>query len=224
MSQPYFVRDHRRAVANFIAALPFEQAMARSVGPKNLADLDQIAQIELSIIEEFGLADGCRLIDIGCGCGGLSAQLSPRFGDSITYLGTDVVPDLLAFARGRASKSYHFELVADCTIPAPDATADFVTLFSVFTHLRRRDIARYMTEAHRVLRPGGKLIFSYLELPRHAKIFAYTVAVTVLRRRKVENHFTSERIIKRWATESGFVVDAIMPGRIGQSVAVLLKS
>ena len=46
MSQPYFVRDHRRAVANFIAALPFEQAMSRSVGPKNLADLDQVAQIE----------------------------------------------------------------------------------------------------------------------------------------------------------------------------------
>jgi len=136
----------------------------------------------------------------------------------VTYLGTDVVPHLLAFARGRASKGYHFELVADCTIPAQDATADFVTLFSVFTHLRRRDIARYMAEAHRVLRHGGKLIFSYLELPRHAKIFAYTVAVTMLRVR------TSERIIKRWATESGFAVDAIMPGRIGQSVAVLLKS
>ena len=55
MSRPYFVRDHRRAVANFIAALPFEQAMARSVGPKNLADLDRIAQIDRRSLRNLAL-------------------------------------------------------------------------------------------------------------------------------------------------------------------------
>jgi predicted SAM-dependent methyltransferase len=95
--------------------------------------------------------------------------------------------------------------------------------FSVFTHLRRREAVQYVREAHRVLRSGGALIFSYIELPRHAKIFAYTIVMTLLGRLKVENHFASAQLIGRWAAEAGFAVQAIMPGRIGQSVAILQK-
>jgi 2-polyprenyl-3-methyl-5-hydroxy-6-metoxy-1,4-benzoquinol methylase len=141
----------------------------------------------------------------------------------VSYLGTDVVPELINYAKARAPEAYSFQLVTDCSIPALDGSADFVACFSVFTHLRQGEIVQYVREAHRVLRSGGKLIFSYLELPRHAKIFAYTVAMTLLGRLKVENHFASAHLIRRRAAEAGFAVQAIMPGHIGQSVAILQK-
>jgi ubiquinone/menaquinone biosynthesis C-methylase UbiE len=221
--KPYYVRDHRRAVANFLAALPREVAMARSVGPPDLGELARIAKIQLAVLEEYGFGTGKSLIDIGCGSGGLAQEISQRFAEAVSYLGTDIVPEVVSFARGRSCQAYRFALVEDCTIPAEAGTADFVTLFSVFTHLRRPDIRRYLNEAQRVLRPGGKLVFSYLEKRRHAKIFLYTIAMTVIGKRKIENHFTSPPEIERWAATSGFELQALLPGRIGQSIAVLRK-
>jgi ubiquinone/menaquinone biosynthesis C-methylase UbiE len=49
-------------------------------------------------------------------------------------------------------------------IPAPDASADYVTASSVFTHLLQPEIFLYIEDIHRVLRTGGSLFFSFLEL------------------------------------------------------------
>jgi ubiquinone/menaquinone biosynthesis C-methylase UbiE len=224
MGNPYFVRDHRKATRNFLAAFPLDQAMARSVGPHSVQEHDRIARVQLEMLQEFGLRTGHCLIDVGCGCGGLASQLAISYGPSISYLGTDVVPELIAFTRGRTPASYRLEVVTECRIPAAAESADFLTAFSVFTHLRRPHIDEYLRESFRVLRPGGKLVFSYLEPWRHWKILGYTVAVTLLHRRKIENHFTSEWAIRRWAERTRFAVERICPGRIGQSVAVLVRS
>lgn len=220
MSEPYFVRDHRHAVKRYIATRASEEAMALSVGG---GSFEGIGESELRLLIEQGLAEGRSLIDIGCGSGRLAVQVSKRFGDTVSYLGTDVVPEVLAYAKSRAPRGYRFELIAECAIPAGDESADFVTAFSVFTHLRPPDVARYLVEARRVLRSQGRLVFSYLELPRHAKIWIYTLLVTLLRRRKIENHFTSRRAIDSWAKELGFIVETIVPEFLGQSVAVLQK-
>ncbi len=74
-----------------------------------------------------------------------------------------------------------------------------------------------------MLRSGGKLLFSFLELPIHQREFFYTLAVTVLGRRKVQNHFLSRRAIRKWAKNLGFEVETIGLHPIGQSVAVLRK-
>lgn len=219
--QPHFVRDYRRVVANFLKAYPLDEAMALAVGG---GSYDDNGRIECDSLIDLGLHAGQSVIDIGCGSGRLSTQLSRRFGADIRYLGTDVVPDLLTYAKSKADPSYQFETTEGLYIPAPDAGADFVVAFSVFTHLKRRETEFYLSEARRVLRPGAKLLFSFLELPRHRREFAYTVAVTLLGRRKVQNHFLSRRGIRRWASKIGFAVETIGPHRIGQSVAILSKS
>jgi len=218
--EAYFVRGYQRHVASLIAAEPLDRAMANSVG----GDFETIGAIELAILIEAGLGENQTLIDIGCGSGRLSSQVTQMFADRITYIGTDIVPELLAYAKVKAAPSYNFHLVADSIIPAADVSAHFIVAFSVFTHLRQREIRNYLIDAHRVLRSGGKMVFSYFELLRHTKILAHSSVLTMLGRRpNVENHFASGRSIKRLAKASGLIVEALLPRRIGQSVAVLRK-
>jgi ubiquinone/menaquinone biosynthesis C-methylase UbiE len=218
--QAHFVRDYRRVVAQFIKAYPLDEAMARAVGG---GGYDDNGKIECDALIAAGLRSGHSVVDIGCGSGRLSTQLSQRFGASITYLGIDVVPELLDYARSKAIETYRFDLTEGLGIPAGDQSIDFVVAFSVFTHLKHRETEVYLREATRVLKRGGILLFSFLELPRHRREFAYTIAVTLLGRRKVQNHFLSRRLIGRWARSLGYSVEKIGPHPIGQSVAVLRR-
>jgi ubiquinone/menaquinone biosynthesis C-methylase UbiE len=218
--QPHFVRDYRRVVAKFTQAYPLAEAMDRSVGG---GGYENNGKIHCDSLIASGLQPGHFVVEIGCGSGRLSTQLSQRFGATIDYLGIDVVPALLDYARSKASESYRFHVTEGLDIPAADQSADFVVVFSVFTHLKHRETEVYLREATRVLKPGAILLFSFLELPRHRREFAYTIAVTLLGRRKVQNHFLSRRRIGRWARSLGFSVEKIGPHLVGQSVAVLRR-
>jgi ubiquinone/menaquinone biosynthesis C-methylase UbiE len=79
----------------------------------------------------------------------------------VDYLGTDVVPGFLAYAQERCP-GWRFDLVESLKIPAPDASADFVFFFSVLTHLSHQEGGFYLSEAKRVLRPGGKIVTSFI--------------------------------------------------------------
>jgi ubiquinone/menaquinone biosynthesis C-methylase UbiE len=81
------------------------------------------------------------------------------------YLGTDVVPELVSYARTRCAirNTWRFSLVNGLTIPQRDASADFIAFFSVFTHLARNECLAYLKEAKRVMKPDGKIVVSYLD-------------------------------------------------------------
>jgi ubiquinone/menaquinone biosynthesis C-methylase UbiE len=84
--------------------------MARSVGggDGNPGNFEAIGKIELSVLTEAGFRAGHGLIDIGCGSGRLTSQVSGSLGDAVSYLGTDVVPKLLTYAKERAPEAYNF--------------------------------------------------------------------------------------------------------------------
>src|SRR6266404_5405702 len=46
-------------------------------------------------------------------------------------------------------------------LPFPDGRYDFVFLTSVFTHMLEEDAERYITEISRVMKPGGKGLFTF---------------------------------------------------------------
>jgi SAM-dependent methyltransferase len=221
MTQPHFVRDYRRVVGKLIATHPIDEAMALAVGG---GDYENVGIGELEILIGLGLAGNHSIIDIDCGSGRLATQLTKRFAQTVRYRGFDIVPEVLVYAQQHSCGSYQFALTNGQTIPAPDRCADFVVAFSVFTHLRRREAAPYFHEAYRTLKPGGRLVFSFLELPYHATIFAYTIIMGLLGLRKVQNHFVSRRFISDLSAQCGFAVERYLsPDRLGQPVAVLRK-
>jgi ubiquinone/menaquinone biosynthesis C-methylase UbiE len=112
------------------------------------------------------------LIDVGCGPGRLARYLKGR--RDLAYLGTDVVPQLLDVARVECGRpDWSFKEVTGFQIPATDASADGVAIFSVFTNIYPEQSYLLTMEAARVLKPNGRLLISYMDIghERHQATF-----------------------------------------------------
>jgi SAM-dependent methyltransferase len=122
-----------------------------------------------------------RVLDIGCGPGRIAAQLTRQL-EAGSYEGFDIEPRSIRWCQGRISTrhpSFRFQL-ADIrnaqynptgsqeahaySFPYPDREFDLALAASLFTHMRPREIERYVSEAARVLKPGGRLLASYFLL------------------------------------------------------------
>ena len=146
MAEFHFVEDYERLVADLIAKHPIEEAMSLAVG----GYYDQIGQVEGHLLRWAGLANGMSVVDLGCGSGRLAHALGKAF--AINYLGVDIVQALLDYAATKSPTNYSFVLNRSLTLPADEKSADFVTAFSVFTHLLPSESYLYMEDARRVLK------------------------------------------------------------------------
>jgi SAM-dependent methyltransferase len=103
---------------------------------------------------------GLRGLDIGCGEGANTRKLA---GLGAHMQGIDIAPTFLRHAEASevANPLGISYLLADAAaLPFPDACFDFVTAFMSLMDLA--DLEQTLTEARRVLRPGGFLQFSIL--------------------------------------------------------------
>ncbi len=122
------------------------------------------------------VAPGERVVDVGCGTGALLEHLA---GAGRTLWGLDVSEQMLAEARRRpALREVGLERgAADATWPLPDGSVDVVFCLAVLEFVERLDAA--LDEAARVLRPGGRLLFTAEDLtdsegnPREARELRY---------------------------------------------------
>jgi ubiquinone/menaquinone biosynthesis C-methylase UbiE len=219
-SQPHFVERYERYVSDLLSRHTREDAMSMAVG----GGYDQIGSIEANILIRLGLRAGHSIIDLGCGSGRLATVLGHRMGDSIDYIGIDIVQALLDYAAGRAPLSYRFLLHRELSIPASAGSADFVVAFSVFTHLRGRETFAYIADARRTLRPGGAIVFSFLTLRHDWRIILRALPQPLLDRHLPYTTFTPRRTIKRWAQELDLILEQLIPPvELGQAIAVLRR-
>ena len=227
MAQFHFVEDYEKLVAHLVATHPIDEAMALAVGG---GPYDIIGRMEADILAAAGLAEGMRVIDLGCGSGRLAAALHER--GKFSYLGTDIIQSLLDYAKAKAP-TYRFLMHRELSIPEPDASADFVSAFSLFTHLLQPETFIYLREAARVLRPRGKVVFSFLEFedPVHWGMFEQAVEVTRAGKRDHLDMYLERETIDFWAGKLGLAVERYYPGtakwnghQLGQSLAVLARA
>ncbi|TAN61045.1 MAG: class I SAM-dependent methyltransferase [Magnetospirillum sp.] len=109
------------------------------------------------IVETLGL-DGKRVIDVGCGDGGLVRRLT-RLGAHV--LGVECSPRQLAKARA-AERVGDEEIVEGVgqNLPANDEETDLVIFFNSLHHIPIEYQAKAMAEAARVLKPDGEVYIS----------------------------------------------------------------
>jgi len=226
MAQFHFVEDYEKYVAKLIRDYPLDEAMSHAVG----GQYEIIGQIEAALLKQLGLANGMRLVDIGCGSGRLAAALHGNA--DISYVGIDVVQSLLDYATTKAP-SYEFLLHRELSIPQGDSSAHMVCAFSVFTHLLHHESYVYLEECLRILKPGGSVVFSFLEIaePAHWPVFMHTKKTTQEGTADHLNMFIERNAIAVWAANLGFTVDQYISAgcpvwkghALGQAVALLRK-
>lgn len=107
------------------------------------------------------IRDGDRLLDVGCGFGGTIASLNEHF-DRLDLTGVNIDGRQLARAgrivRPRADNRIQFVEADACALPFADGSVDVVLAVECVFHFPSR--ARFLAEACRVLRPGGRLALS----------------------------------------------------------------
>ncbi len=138
-------------------------ALRREVYGEDLGQTGwRTAAEQAEIAELLRLGPGVQLLDVACGAGGPSLDLAGRTGCAVT--GADVEAagiaqaDTQASARGLAGRA-RFR-VADCggRLPFADASADAVLCVDAINHLPDR--FGTLREWARLLRPGGRLLFT----------------------------------------------------------------
>lgn len=98
---------------------------------------------------------GDRVLDVGCGTGAfLAALTSDR--DDIAIAGVDLSDRMLAKARAKLGPQADLRRGDAEDLPFEDAAFDVATSISMFHYLR--DGPRALRAAHRVLRPGGRIV------------------------------------------------------------------
>ena len=175
-------------------------------------EFDAIGLLTRELLIHHGLRKDYYLIDVGCGSGRAAKPLSEYLTGK--YLGIDVVPELLEYARSIVARpDWRFEIASGLTIPEKDQQADMVCFFSVFTHLLHEESFVYLREAKRVLKPGGKIVFSFLDfrVAGHWSIFESNLEDVGVGAKPM-NVFMSVDMLRTWASHLDLEVETIKDG------------
>ncbi len=111
------------------------------------------------------LTGGERLLDIGCGAGVLAAALGRRFRE---VYGVDIAQAAVDAARANGVHAYRVDLDSE-PMPFEDSFFDSVTILSVLPYVY--DPVDVLRQAHRVLRPGGRLLVSAANMRTVGKLY-----------------------------------------------------
>ena len=106
---------------------------------------------------------GDRVVDVGCGTGDLAFACAQAGAREVT--GVDFAPQMLELARAKArghAAALSFALADATSLPFADRSLDVWCAAFVLRNIPQLDAA--LEEAHRVLRPGGRI--GVLDIPR----------------------------------------------------------
>ena len=97
-----------------------------------------------------------KYLDLGCGDGSFTVKVAQILGAKQVY-GVDIADEALNEAKNKAIKTARVDLNTD-RLPFRNGEFDVVSVFEVIEHLWNTD--NMISEAHRVLRPGGLFILT----------------------------------------------------------------
>ena len=141
------------------------------------------------LVEYGGLTPEDHVLDIGCGVGRVAMPLARFLTAEGGYVGFDISPRPIEGCRRRFARlrpDFRFECLdvrngdynasgaiaeTEVRFPCEDASIDLAFATSVFSHVRIDTIRRYLAEAARVLKPGGRIVFTaYTLIPARREV------------------------------------------------------
>jgi SAM-dependent methyltransferase len=118
-----------------------------------------LAPVSQALLAHAGPKPGMAVLEIGCGCGGLTAKLAENVGSSGRVLGVDISEEMLALAKGRLSA------YPQAGVMLADAAAHPFTPFadlaiSQFGVMFFGDPVQAFINISKAVKPGGRLVFA----------------------------------------------------------------
>ena len=110
------------------------------------------------VYDALGAQPGEAILDAGCGPGFYVSELLEQVGEGGSVTGVDVSPQMLGVAAKRSGgrPNVTFAEAAVTALPQRDESFDRAICVQVLEYVR--DVERAVSELHRVLRPGGRVV------------------------------------------------------------------
>lgn len=207
-SKTDFRKTHRSLFRQLRSTYTEDEAVRIAVG----GDFDAFGLLSREALRFHGLTPDGYLIDVGCGSGRLAKPLAEYLNGK--YLGIDVVPQLVNYARKLVARTdWRFEVAEGLVIPEADQQADMICFFSVLTHLLHEESFVYLREARRVVKPGGKIVVSFLDfrIASHWDFFESNIRDIGVGSQPM-NVFLYPDILREWAKRLELEIEAIHDG------------
>ena len=188
-------------------------------GTADEAELDRSGHSSaLDIAREVGLTSNDRVLEIGCGVARIGQRIASMCKQ---WVGADVSVNMLrhakaACAAASATNVDFFHLNGTDLAGIPDSSFDVVYCTAVFMHLEEWDRYRYVREAHRVLKPGGRIYFDNMSLISDEGWRQFDALVRydpAARPPNISKASTPEEL-RTYATRAGFTDINVRPGEV----------
>jgi cyclopropane-fatty-acyl-phospholipid synthase len=131
-------------------------------------DQGQTNKYEL-VCRKLGLEPGMRLLDVGCGWGGMALHAARQYG--VDVVGVTVSRRQAELARQRVSEASLDHLVDIRLQDYRDVTGDFDAISSIgmFEHVGMRRVKEYFGHLRGLTRDGGRLLNHAINQPQSGK-------------------------------------------------------
>jgi SAM-dependent methyltransferase len=172
-SLPFWCRREEPTTHHFGYDIPTRLMNLTGGGPATFdaSSLNHLATLQ----EHTPIAPDHAVLEIGCGIGRAAIQIASILGPNGSYVGIDIIKESIDWctanigARHPNFRFVHYD-VADqlhnpggtsqataIRLPVSDRSIERILLWSVFTHMAKRDVAHYLAEFARVLKPDGMI-------------------------------------------------------------------
>jgi cyclopropane fatty-acyl-phospholipid synthase-like methyltransferase len=132
-------------------------------------------QAKIEYLKGFNLGSDSKILDIGCGFGSFGYCLFNQVLDSQgRYQGVDVSKERIKQARRlmiQTGINGQFDVINNMNDCLKYKGVNWVTFFSVFTHIFNEDIVNYLLISNQVLEQRGRLGFSILDIESQEGLF-----------------------------------------------------
>jgi len=130
--------------------------------------LGRLSEYDAKTISLLEISGNEKILDLGCGTGRLTRMiadlLNPEAGGAA--VGIDAAAGMIRVAqKKRESRTCRFEIAAAESLPFEDRSFDVVISSMFFHHLPLDLKQKALSEAFRVLGPGGRLIIADMHTP-----------------------------------------------------------
>ena len=166
-----------------------------------------VRQLAELVAREAAIGQGARVIDIGGGYGATARLLADERGAAVTAITISAAQHAIAVARSEGQNNPRFLLGDWLDNELPSASFDAAISIESSEHMP--DKPKFFAQAHRVLRPGGRLVIcAWLAAEQPTARQERWLLEPICREGRMP-HLGSESDYRRLAADAGFTVERV---------------